>query len=329
MQVGLPFPKIGSVPVRGDEQPASRDVFSRIAVAADELGYHSLWLGEHVVRTFVQSGGGNDLFTWDLYDPYVVAGLIAGVTERIKIAFGVVVVPFRNPIVLAKMVATLDHLSGGRIILGVGIGGREEAEALGIEWKGVGRRTDEYLDAMRALWSSETPVFHGTYVQVEDVHFRPRPVQEHIPIWVGGSSDAAFRRVLRYGEGWHVARLGVDSLRAEVDRLRRIADEEGKDLADYTLSIRPLIIFSDKVILGDDALIRNGATLPGEPLIGPPAYVAEQLARYETELGFTHVAPDLQDWWTGMRFANQAPDMVGGYLAAMETLATQVVPELS
>jgi probable F420-dependent oxidoreductase len=328
MEVGLPFPKINAVPVPGITQPPARDMFMRIAKAADEMDYHSLWLGEHIVRPYNQFAEGNDLFTWDLYDPYIAAGLIAAVTEKIKIAFGVLLVPFRNPIILAKMIATLDHMCEGRTIFGVGIGSPVEAKALGIEWKGIGRRTNEYLEAMRVLWASEQPVFHGKYLNVEGVHFKPKPVQERIPMWIGGSSDAAFRRMFRYGEGWHVARLGVEELRPTVERLHRVADAEGKNVKDYTLSVRPLIMFRDKVTSGEDIRIKTGNTLPGEPLIGPPDYVAEKLARYETELGITHVAPDLHDWWTGTRFENQAPDMIGAYIDAMEILATKVIPQL-
>ncbi len=328
MDVGLPFPKINAVPIAGITQPTARDLFTRVSRAADELGFESLWLGEHIVRPYNQFGDGNDLFTWDLYDPYVAAGLIAAVTERVRIGFGVLLLPFRNPIILAKMIATLDHLSNGRVIFGIGIGGKVEAKALGVEWKGIGRRTNEYIEAIRALWASEQPVFHGKHVDVEGVYFKPRPVQKHIPLWVGGSSDAAFRRMFRYGEGWHVARLGVDQLRPAVERLHRVAEAEGKDVANYTLSVRPMIIFNDKVIPGDDPSVHNGATLPGEPLIGPPDYVAEKLARYQTELGFTHVVPDLHDWWTGLRFGNQAKDMTGATLDAMEILAAKVMPQL-
>ena len=101
--------------------------------------------------------------------------------------------------------------------------------------------------------------------------------------------------MFKYGEGWHVARLGVVELRPRIERLRELAAAEGEDLSKYTLSVRPLILFSDNVIPGDDPRIKGGSTLPGEPLIGPPDYVAEKLANYYTELGVTHVVPDLHD----------------------------------
>src|SRR4051794_2275748 len=100
MDVGLPFPKLGSVPVPGITPPPAREVFMRLARAADEMGYHSLWLGEHIISPYNIADEGNAMYTWPLFDPYVAAGLIAGVTERIKIAFGVLLVPFRNPIIL-------------------------------------------------------------------------------------------------------------------------------------------------------------------------------------------------------------------------------------
>jgi probable F420-dependent oxidoreductase len=293
------------------------------------MDFTTLMIGEHIISPYNIADESNAMYTWPLYDPYIVTGLISAVTERIKIAYGVLLVPFRNPIILAKMVATMDHLSGGRIIFGAGIGHKIEADALGINSKNLGRRTNEYIEAMQALWSSEQPVFHGNEVHVEGVYFKPRPLQERIPIWFGGRSDAAFRRMFRYGTGFHYTPHSIEALRPRMERMHEVAAEEGKNVADYTVSTRPRILFQDEIIPNDDPRVQNGATLrQGGVIIGPPNYVVEQLARYETELGINLVTPDLHDWYSGMRAEHQHADQIAASLTAMEILATKVVPQL-
>ncbi len=165
---------------------------------------------------------------------------LAAGTHRIRLLPSVLVVPYRPAIVGAKMLATVDTLSDGRLIAGVGVGWmREEFEPLGApSVTQRGAVTDEYLAAFRALWTEESPAFHGRHVRFENVSFRPKPVQSRIPVWVGGESQAALRRTARFGDGWYPASHNHEApydtparLRAGIERLTRAAEAEGRDAA--------------------------------------------------------------------------------------------------
>ncbi len=163
------------------------------AVEAEVLGYDYVWCRDHV------------LWHSPVLDPFTMLGAIAARTSRVKLGPGVLLVPLRSPAPVAKAVATLDHLSSGRAVLGVGVGGEfpKEFEACGVPREARGRRTDEALDAMRALWTTAPATFKGEFFSFEDAVMEPRPVQQpHPPIWVGGRSDAALARAARFGAGW-------------------------------------------------------------------------------------------------------------------------------
>ena len=139
------------------------------------------------------------------------------------------IIPYRSPLLVARMGANLDQLSGGRFILGVGVGwAQQEFDALGVPFRSRGAMTDEYLEAIKVLWTNEIASYEGRFVSFADVRTAPLPVQSpHPPIWVGGSSDAALRRAVRLGDGWHPIRIRVDWLRDEgLRRLREIAERE-------------------------------------------------------------------------------------------------------
>ncbi len=187
-----------------------------LALAAEEAGFESLWTVEHTVvpagygstYPYAQGGrmaGGQDNIP--LPDPLIWMAYVAAATKRIKLATGIMILPQHNPVVVAKQVATLDHLSGGRILLGIGVGWlKEEFAALGAIFEERGPRTDEYIQVMRELWGSEKPTFNGRFVQFKDAYCRPQPVHRHVPIIVGGHSPAAARRAGRLGDGFFPAR---------------------------------------------------------------------------------------------------------------------------
>lgn len=169
--------------------------------------------------------GGKDDF--DLPDPLIWMSYMAGVTSRIKFATGILIVPQHNPVVAAKQIATLDHLSGGRTLLGIGVGWlREEFDAIGVPFDDRGRRTDEYIAVMRELWTSDSPTFHGEFVDFDNTHCRPQPAQGSVPIIVGGDTKPAARRAGRLGDGYFPARGAPQEL---VDLARRTAEEHGRD----------------------------------------------------------------------------------------------------
>jgi probable F420-dependent oxidoreductase len=170
------------------------------AVAAEELGFDSVWVTEHIV---VGPEGVNPYGR--VYDPLVTLGWIAGWTERVGLGTSIVLVPLHNPFHLAKEVATLQELSGGRVTLGVGVGWhRDEFAFMGVPFEGRGRRADEAIRLMRALWSGDAS-FEGRYWSYRDGTAEPHPSPQP-EIWVGGSSERAIRRAIELGDAWHPSR---------------------------------------------------------------------------------------------------------------------------
>lgn len=177
--------------------------------------------------------------TW--FDPLIALAAVASVTARVRLGTSVVIVPYRNPIVLAKMVSSLDCLCHGRLILGCGAGRlKEEFDALGVPHRERGGRMDEALDIMRILWRDGAGTFNGRFYRFTDMHLNPKPVQNPgPPCWIGGSSDAALQRVLRRGDGWHPTRVTPEDFRARLAVLRDMAAREGRDLGRIALCPKP------------------------------------------------------------------------------------------
>jgi probable F420-dependent oxidoreductase len=192
---------------------SSPDAVRRTTEAAEELGFDSVWTTEHIIV----GPEGVDPYG-RVYDPLVTLGWIAGWTERIGLGTSIVLVPLHNPMHLAKQVATLQELSGGRFTLGVGMGWhKDEFDFMGVEFEGRGRRADEAIRLMRALWKGEKD-FDGQYWSFHDATSEPYPSQQP-EIWVGGSSDRAVRRARELGDAWHPSR-GSDA-----DHVRRIKEQ--------------------------------------------------------------------------------------------------------
>jgi probable F420-dependent oxidoreductase len=201
-------------------------VTARLAALAEDLGYTSWWAGDHVVLPSPRTPDTPMDPRDPILDPLVHLTYVAALTRRVELGTGIVILPQRNPLVLAKQAASLDVLSGGRLHLGVGAGYLEpEMAAVGVPFAERGRRTDEYIDAMVQLWTAERPRMDGRYVRFADVDAHPRPVRDGGPrIVVGGHSDAAFRRALTRAHGW----FGVgtpDELAANLARMKRVADD--------------------------------------------------------------------------------------------------------
>ena len=211
MQVGALVGNFGTY----DEDPGV-DGCLAVADEAERLGYDSVWVHDHVVMPtgvtsrYLYNETGDSPFRPEqfIYDPITVMAAIAGRTARVGIGTSVLIVPYRNPLVLAKELATIDRISHGRVVLGIGVGWmREEFDALGIDdlWSHRGAVTDEFMAACIDLWTQDGPSsFDGRWVHYRDIGANPLPVQRpHIPIWVGGKTAAAHRRVARYGTGYH------------------------------------------------------------------------------------------------------------------------------
>jgi probable F420-dependent oxidoreductase len=201
-------------------------VTGRLARLAEDLGYSSWWAGDHVVLPSPRVAESPMDPTDPILDPLVYLSYVAAVTQRIELGTGIVILPQRHPLVLAKQVASLDVLSGGRLLLGVGAGYLEpEMRAIGVAMADRGKRTDEYLDAMTALWTDPTPAYQGRFVAFRDVDAHPRPARPGGPrIVIGGHSPAAFRRAVARGHGWF-GNGTLDDLPRHLAGLRQAASE--------------------------------------------------------------------------------------------------------
>jgi probable F420-dependent oxidoreductase len=232
------------------------ETLTRIALEAEAMGYDYTAIADHVViprsieAHYPYSEGGEvpARFYTDRHEQLIAAAFIAAKTSRLRLVTSVTVVPHRPAVLLAKMLATIDVLSGGRLIFGIGAGWmREEFEALGLPpFAERGAVTDEYLLACRELWTKDEPRFAGRYVKFADILFVPKPVQKpHPPIWVGGESGPALRRIARLANGWYPVgtnpQIRLDSvkrLRAGIERLHARVREAGRSPAEIAIAYR-------------------------------------------------------------------------------------------
>ena len=231
MQLGIVFPttEIGNDPI------AIRDW----SQAAEGMGYDYVLFSDHIVGgnpvTYPKIRGNNA--TTPYHEPFVMMGYLAAVTSRIKLTTGVLVLPQRQTALAAQQAAEVDILSGGRLILGLGVGNSElEYEALGENLHDRGRRLDEQIEVMRALWTQPSVVFHGKYHDLSDVAINPRPLQQPIPIWVCGRADAVLERAGRVADGW-VPSSGTD-LGPLIDKIARSAEAAGRSIDDVLIAPR-------------------------------------------------------------------------------------------
>ena len=217
---------------------AQPEAAAAIARHAELAGFDSLWAVEHVVvpagyeSRYPYRPSGRMPGTEDspIPDPLIWLAYVAARTERVRLATGVLILPQRSPVITAKAAATLDVLSGGRLVLGVGIGWlREEFEAIGVPFEDRARRTEEAVAAMRALWQDARPTFQGRYVGFRDARMWPKPVRGTVPIVIGGHSPAAARRAGRLGDGYFPASAEPDAIPALIRTMRQAAAHAGRD----------------------------------------------------------------------------------------------------
>lgn len=223
------------------------ETLTEFAQRIEALGCHSGWVSDHVcwpaniTSKYPYTDDGSFAPTPDMawLDPLGTQLFVAGVTTRLKLGFSVLILPYRPPVSTAKQLATLDVLSNGRLIVGAGVGWMaEEAAILGMPWDQRGRRADEQLALFETLFNDPTPRFDGNFYQLPEVGFEPKPVQNPLPIWIGGSSPAAFKRAARYGSGFHAAFQPLETVIEEFAQVRGYAEELGRDPDTFTLSLR-------------------------------------------------------------------------------------------
>jgi len=215
-----------------------------VAQKAEALGFDSLWLGEHPIIPVHSSssapgtsGGSIPDFYSRLVDPVVALARASAVTTTLKLGTGITLVPERNPLLLAKEVATLDYFSEGRFLFGIGAGwNKEETEIMGGNFAHRWTQTREAIEAMKALWSNEAAEYHGTYYDFPLVRSFPRPVQQpHPPIFLGGVAQQVFKRIVAYGNGWMPTRSTPELIRQGRAVLNELAVEVGRDPTSITV----------------------------------------------------------------------------------------------
>jgi probable F420-dependent oxidoreductase len=225
MRFGVVFPQteIGTDPA----------VIRDFAQTAEALGYHHILAYDHVIGANPASRQGwrppythKDSF----HEPFVLFSYLAGVTKSLEFTTGVIILPQRQTVLVAKQAAALDVLSGGRLRLGIGIGWNPvEYEALGENFKNRGRRSEEQVEVLRKLWTQELVTYEGQWHRITDAGLNPLPIQRPIPIWFGGSDDRALRRLARLGDGWFPLMGPDDTCRAAIDKIGSYAREAGRD----------------------------------------------------------------------------------------------------
>jgi probable F420-dependent oxidoreductase len=220
LRIGVHLPQYGRV--------ASPEAITRAAQHAEALGFDDVWVSDHTVHPAAQSYPSPYL-----YEPLGTLTWAAAVTDRVGLGTSVLVVPTHEPVALANRLATLDNLSGGRLIIGAGVGwSADEYAALGHDFSTRGRRLDEAVDLMRAAWSDDPVDFAGEFSTLDAVRILPKPAG-HIPIWFGGGSEAAYRRGVEKGDGFQIIGVKPDEARPIIARLR-----EGRPEPDFTISLR-------------------------------------------------------------------------------------------
>jgi probable F420-dependent oxidoreductase len=273
-----------SLPTRGPM--SDPDSLRSLAQRSEDLGFDSIWVSDHIILPrqvdsfYPYAADGVATFKPDesYYEPLAALNFLAGCTQRVRLGTHVLILPYRNPVLTAKILATLDVLSGGRVILGTGVGWMEEEFlALGLDtFHQRGAVTDEYIELYKELWTKDEPVFNGKFYQISGSGFQPKPIQiPHPPIWIGGHTGPAIRRAAKYGDGWMPiglrppAILEPEELAEKIARLRTLTVEAGREenAVDVTFST--------------DVIFDNSAGPSRRMVTGRPEQIAADLRQYQ------------------------------------------------
>jgi probable F420-dependent oxidoreductase len=300
---------------------ANPEAIATLARSGEQMGFGIIGVSDHIViprsirSRYPYSESGEFGGSGECMDQLTLLSFLAGKTSTARLLTSVMVVPHRSPVLTAKMLATIDVLSGGRLIVGCGVGWmKEEFEALGAPpFEKRGAVANEYIRAFKELWTSDDPTFDGEYVRFSDVSFEPRPVQKpHPPIWVGGESPQALRRAARLGDGWYPIgtnpRFPVGTARqlsASLTRLRRYTEEAGRDPAEIDVAY--------SAGWYDDPKARMVPGGDSRTFAGTPEQVAGDIRAFE-RMGVRHLMLGFQR------------DTVAETLERMERFVAEIVP---
>ena len=309
MEIGFAVPNIGPL--------AREETVLRIADRAEELGIDALWIGDHlalpsrrrVPYPYYRDKPGYHDPKAPILDPFITGAVIAGRTRKVRVGFGVLVLPYRHPLVTAKMIATLDVLSAGRLIVAVGVGWlREEFDALGVDISKRGAMTDEQIRYLKEVWSKDEPHFRGASYRFDGLTLYPKPLAGSVPIWVGGNSSPAMRRAARLGDGLHFIDLSLTELQAHLHELELICSEVGRPMQELTISMRSGLRITAYEATDDER---------SSPITGSIDQIVDDLRRLETH-GVDHVC---------LGPAAQA-DTLESYLAVLDVVGREIAPAL-
>lgn len=307
MEVGVFLPISG--------RAATPEVLTEAAQTAEHLGFAAVWSADrvvtpwHIETPYPYSTDNVFIVPPDrpFFDSMACLSFLAGRTEKVRLGISVLVLPYRHPLYWARLATTIDHLSRGRLIMGVGVGWmREEFEALGMPYRDRGRMTDEQLEAVRLLLTEEHCTFEGKHYRFSDVSFHPKALQPHLPIWVGGEGKPARRRAGRHGDAWfpYFVEITPRELRQAHDDVRSAARDAGRDPDAVALTCCSAVEVTDADVTQDPRRLR-----------GSPRQLVEALRQYE-QVGVQHVALQFM--------VPRWPDR----LAQMEQFAEEVLPAL-
>lgn len=272
MQYGVSLPNVGPM--------ARIDILAELAQEVEARGFQGIFLSDHVALPTelrsaypYRSDGRFPLTSFDpILEPITALSYLAAVTNHVHLGFSVLVLPYRHPVLNAKMLATLDVISGGRLIVGAGVGWmKEEFDALDSDFDARGNLTDEHVAVLRALWSETHPDFGGSHYSVSGVQISPRPVQQPCPpIWTGGITAPALRRAAGLGDGWHGVRQSPADVARVKARISELRAQNGMTMDGYTISLRAGVDVTEETLNG------SGRT----PLRGSPDQIAADLEAY-------------------------------------------------
>lgn len=316
MRVGALVQNFGGFPETGRSAAACVD----LAIHAERVGFDSVWVTDHIVlprsreAQYPHNDSGHFPYTWDqdIHEPVSLMAALAQATSRVEIGTAVLVIPYRHPLLLAKMLATIDQIAGGRVILGAGVGWlRDEFDALGIGdlFEHRGSVTEDWLAAMRTAWTApEAAEHHGRFVGFDPVGTRPQPPRAgHVPVWIGGKGERALRRAARLGDGYFAISSDPDTLSREVARLRQVAEDHGRDPAQLTVALIDGIVVTPNALGADRS-----------PLHGTTAQIIDGIHRFAAA-GLDHLV-------AGVRTAGEPT--YAGCVAALDAVASEVLPAL-
>ncbi|MCI0439044.1 MAG: LLM class F420-dependent oxidoreductase [Chloroflexi bacterium] len=293
----------------------------RFAQAAEALGFESVWTGDHIVLPtegtnqypYTEDGSFSRPSNAPFLETMTTLAYIAACTSRIRIGSTVIILPYRNPVVQAKMFASLDVLTNGRVICGVGVGWLEkEFDTLGVPYSERGAMSDECLEVFKTLWTQDYPEFHGRFFRFDGIQFYPKPVQKpHIPIWVGGHTRRAIRRVVAYGDAWHPTRQTPEYVASLLPYLRQQAEAAGRDPDEIKVSLKRTLHFTDLGVSEG-----SGGTRTLGAVVGTTDDVIDDI-RHCTELGIGQLTYDFRT------------SDIGQCVRIMEHFAEKVVPRVA